>query len=174
MTRRRLLPGAVILTALAAIAPSAAGAADPAITPSLATPAAVETPVPVPSGRPIGLVPDGTYRLSHTKEGLVATGLTAADASNNAGTWTWRFTGDRGSWTLDHAHGGQGVCEGTFEIRSDRVRMTCGVDWVDWLEFRWTLVGDQLSVTVIDNETGTTYDVAAERAIFGGPWTKVE
>ena len=44
MTRRRLLPGAVILAALAAIAPAAAVAADPPITLRLATPENLDRP----------------------------------------------------------------------------------------------------------------------------------
>jgi TRAP-type C4-dicarboxylate transport system substrate-binding protein len=130
------------------------------------------TAAPAASGPPVGLVPDGTYKLSHTKQELVAAGLTAQDASNNAGDWTWRFDGTRGSWALDHPDGFHEAHDATYEVLGDRVRMNEGSG--GWHDFRWTLDGDQLRVTVLDNATGTAYDVAAEQAILGGPWTKVE
>ena len=81
------------------------------------------TAAPVEAGPPIGLVPDGTYKLSHTKEDLLAAGVNAMDASNNAGAFTWWFDGTTGSWTLDHPGGFHEVCTVSYELRGDRIRM---------------------------------------------------
>jgi TRAP-type C4-dicarboxylate transport system substrate-binding protein len=130
------------------------------------------TVAPASSGTLIDLVPDGTYKVSRTKEELLEAGVNQTDATNNAGDWTWRFDGDRGSWAVDHPSGFHEVCPVTYEVRGDRVRMNmeCG----GWYDFRWTLDGDQLSVTFVDGSVGTAYDVAATQAILGGTLTKVE
>jgi TRAP-type C4-dicarboxylate transport system substrate-binding protein len=146
------------------------GASPPAVTCALVQP----TAAPVASGPSIGLVPDGTYRATNTKADLLERGVNAIDSSNNAGDWTWLFDGDAGSWTLDHPDGFHEVCGVTYTNKGDRIRMDLVSGCDGWLDFRWALDGDQLSVTVVDTSVGTAYDVAATDGILRGPWTRVE
>jgi TRAP-type C4-dicarboxylate transport system substrate-binding protein len=133
-------------------------------------PAPQATAPPVASAGPIGLVPDGTYKQSVTKEQLIARGANETDATNNAGDWTWTFDGTHGSWVLDHPSGQHEVCDVTYAAVGDHVQMSMGCGGE--MDFRWTLDGDQLNVTIVG--PGTAYDVTANQAILGGPWTKVE
>jgi TRAP-type C4-dicarboxylate transport system substrate-binding protein len=135
-------------------------------------PAAVATAAPVTAGSPIGPVPNGTYVTVNTKEELATEGMNAMDASNNAGDWTWRVDGTSGTWEIDHPSGYHEVCAVTFEELGDRVRSE-GCE--EWMEFRWELDGDQLTVTVVAaGPQQTQYMSTAYQALFGGPWTKVE
>jgi TRAP-type C4-dicarboxylate transport system substrate-binding protein len=135
-------------------------------------PAALATTAPVDAGPAIGPVPDGTYVTVNTKEDLATEGMNAMDASNNAGDWTWRIDGATGTWEIDHPSGYHEVCSVTLEALGDRVRSE-GCD--EWMEFRWQLDGDQLTVTVVAaGPEQTQYMSTAYQALFGGPWTKVE
>jgi hypothetical protein len=138
-------------------------------------PVSQEGLVPVASQGPdIGLVPDGTYVLSHTKQELLDLGVNEIDAGNNAGDWTWRFAGDQGSWTLDHPNGYHEVCNVKYIDRGDHIRAEFIDGCPGWVDLRWALDGDQLRLTVINDAVGTAYEVAANNAILGGSWTKVE
>jgi TRAP-type C4-dicarboxylate transport system substrate-binding protein len=126
---------------------------------------------PIASGPDLGLVPDGTYKSSRTKAELLSQGVDVTTAANNAGDWTLVFNGTDGAYIVDHPSGYHEVCTSTYEDRGDRIRMNdCG----EWFDFRWTLNGDQLTLTIVDTVSGTPADVVATQAILGGPWTKVE
>src|SRR4029077_16424841 len=118
---------------------------------------------PIASGPDIGLVPDGSYRFSVTRQQLLDRGVTDPDASGNAGDWTFVFDGTDGAYIVDHPNGYHQVCKSTYEDRGDRIRMNdCG----DWIDFRWTLEGDQLTLEILDTIGGTPDDVAATQAII--------
>jgi TRAP-type C4-dicarboxylate transport system substrate-binding protein len=129
---------------------------------------------PVASGPPIGPIPDGTYRLTNTKEALLARGVNAMDSTNNAGEWTLRVGGLAGSWTLDHPDGFHEVCSVTYTNKGDHVRMDFVSGCDGWVDLRWTLDDDQLTLMVVGTNNETAYDVAATDGILRGPWTKVE
>ena len=131
---------------------------------------------PVEPGPATTLVPDGTYVHSVTKEDLSALGTGDTFAGNNAGQWTIVFTGETGQWTLKHPIGQVETCDLRFTLPGgDRVRMEnqgpCGPYWT---EFRWSLDGDQLKVTAVDEQAGTAIELLRTNAWLSGPWTKVE
>jgi TRAP-type C4-dicarboxylate transport system substrate-binding protein len=136
---------------------------------------ATATLTPVVPGPATTLVPDGVYRLERTKDELLAQGVTEVDAGNNAGTWTLRVAGGTGTWELDHANGsGKETCALTFTVRKDRVRLVCGDHPAEWMDFRWTLDGDRMTMAFVDSFDNLEYTQSANQAIIGGPWTKVE
>lgn len=136
---------------------------------------AVATQVPVEAGPPTTLVPEGVYRYGQTREQLLARGLNDINSGNNAGTWTLRLSGGTGTWELDHDNGsGKEVCNLTFKVLVDRVRLKCADHPDEFYDFRWTLSGDALTLHFVDTFTGLEYDRAGSEVIFGGPWTKVE
>jgi hypothetical protein len=161
-------------TAQAIDAITALKAATPRTPITACEPTRQPTAAPAESGPPTSLVPDGTYILVNTKPDLLAKGANAMDATNNEGTWTWRFDGDQGSWTIDHPDGFHEECIVTYTLMGDRVRMDMVEGCSDWVDFRWQLEGDQLIVRVVPWEGLSEYDAVALQAILGRPWTKVE
>ena len=136
---------------------------------------ATATLVPVEHGPKAAFIPDGVYRSTRTRQELLARGLNAFDAGNNSGTWTLRLTGGVGTWELDHDNGsGKEVCDLTFTLRDDRIRLKCADHPAEWFDFRWTLDDNELVIRFVDVFTGLEYDRAGSEVIFGGPWTKVE
>ena len=149
----------------------------PAPTPSHACRLSARRPtlVPVEHGPKAAFIPDGVYRSTRTRQELPARGLNAFDAGNNSGTWTLRLTGGVGTWELDHDNGsGKEVCDLTFTLRDDRIRLKCADHPAEWFDFRWTLDDNELVIRFVDVFTGLEYDRAGSEVIFGGPWTKVE
>src|SRR4029079_15978392 len=121
---------------------------------------AVEQPTiaPISSGADIGLVPTGTYKISKTKQELLDQGVGTVDAANNAGDWTWHFDGATGWWSIDHPNGYHEVCNTAYVDAGDRI--TVNMRGGGWFDFRWTLDGDQLAVTILNTSVGTPADVA--------------
>lgn len=135
---------------------------------------ATATIPPVEPGPPATFIPDGTYQQVLTKEDLVARGAGTSAAGNNAGTWTLELKGSQGSWTLRHPTGDLETCPLTQSIESDLLRLTFAQSCYSWIDFRWTLEGDQLALTSLDHASGLKVELVNDDAIFGGPWTKVE
>jgi hypothetical protein len=129
---------------------------------------------PVQPAPPIGLVPGGTYRGSHSKAQLLEAGLSEEDASINAADVTWRFNGSQGTLTRVHDETGYvETCDFTLEDLGDRVRLAyCKPGLGAWMDLRWHLDGDQLTLTVVAEDSN--HWVGQIQAIYGGTWTKVE
>lgn len=135
---------------------------------------ATATIPPVEPGPPATLIPDGTYRQVLTKADLVAGGAGTTFAGNNAGIWALELKGSQGSWTLQHPSGDTETCPLTQSIEDDLLRLTFATSCYGWIDFRWTLDGDQLSLTSLDHASGLKVELVNDDTIFGGPWTKVE
>ena len=115
------------------------------------------------------------YRLTQTRDELLARGLNEVDSGNNAGRWTIRLAGGTGTWELDHDNGsGKEECPLTLTLRTDRVRLVCLDHADEWYDLRWTLKGDKLTLEFVDVFDGLEYTRAGNEVILGGPWTKVE
>jgi TRAP-type C4-dicarboxylate transport system substrate-binding protein len=129
---------------------------------------------PVQPGPLMGLVPVGTYRGSHSKAQLLEAGLNEEDASINAADVTWRFNGSQGTLTRVHdVTGYVETCDFTLEDLGDRVRLAyCEPGLGAWMDLRWHLDGDQLTLTVVAEDSNHWVDQI--QAIYGGTWTKVE
>lgn len=164
---------ATAIKAIQALKPAtpAAGIAG-ACVPSIS---ATQPLTPVGPGPATTLIPDGVYRLERTKDELTGKGVTGVDAGNNAGTWTLTTSGGTGTWVQDHANGsGKETCALTFTVRTDRVRLVCADHPEEWMDLRWALEGDQLTMKVVDVFDGLEYNRSYNEAVLGGPWTKVE
>ena len=59
-------------------------------------------------------------------------------------------------------------------MREDRVRLVCADHPEEWLDLRWALDGDQLTIKFVDVFDGLEYNRSATESIIGGPLTKVE
>jgi TRAP-type C4-dicarboxylate transport system substrate-binding protein len=131
---------------------------------------------PVEPGPDTTLLPDGTYVHTRTKSQLVDLGTGELFAANNAGDWTFVISGDTGHWILKHPDGQVETCNVEFSlVDGDRIRMenqgSCGPYWT---EFRWSLEGDQLTITAVDEAAGTVIELLRSSSWLSGPWTKVE
>jgi TRAP-type C4-dicarboxylate transport system substrate-binding protein len=139
---------------------------------------------PVVPGPAIGPIPDGSYHLPPlTEEDLVAQGVDAANAHNNAGTWSMVVAGSSVATTLMQTSGKVITCFFTMTDKGDRIRIEENLDCragnaptpqFYWTDFRWNLDGDQLTMKAVDEWTGKLKEIVAYDAMWGGPWTKVE
>ena len=131
---------------------------------------------PVEPGPSTTLIPNGTYVHTRTKADIAATGAGSQFAANNAGDWTLVVSDDDSRWVLRHPQGQVETCHVTLAVKhKDRVRMTslgsCGPYWMD---LRWSLDGDTLTITAVDEQAGTAIELLRTNAAFGGEWTKIE
>ena len=121
------------------------------------------------------MVPDGTcMQPPMSMDDLLAKGLDERNARNNAGTWSMVVNGSTLVWTLKRSSGQVETCSNTLTnlggtgSAGRRTRSATG----PWVEFRWTLDGDQLTVATVNEATGSLSDCVAYNGITGGPWTK--
>ena len=134
---------------------------------------ATATIPPVEPGPPIGMIPDGTYQQPvQTMEDLIAKGVDANNARNNAGAHSLSVQGGTVRFNIRRTSGESDPCTGTQNDIGDRIRVDlCGAQPVD---VRWVLDGDQLTLLAVDDGSNLLSELVAYNAMWGGPWTKVE
>jgi TRAP-type C4-dicarboxylate transport system substrate-binding protein len=137
---------------------------------------ATATIPPVEPGPEIGPIADGTYQQPPmTMDDLLAKGVDATSARNNAGTWSMVVKGSTLTWTLKHPSGQVETCSNSLTNLGDRIRWTPNAECDGpWTEFRWTLDGDQLTLKHVNEATNRLSELVAYDGITGGPWTKTE
>jgi TRAP-type C4-dicarboxylate transport system substrate-binding protein len=118
---------------------------------------------------PVGnqTVLDGTWRFTPTEEDLLAAGLTASDARNNAGVWEVTLVDGTGTATLGSGH----TCTWTFAFAGDTVLFDlgpegpCGGGQSVYTAGTYTLDGDE--VTFAWTQPGDDYGLKLMNGIFG-------
>ncbi len=137
---------------------------------------------PQPSGDPaagfIGdrLPPNGTWRIQHTADELVAAGVRRTFASDNAGIWTLTF--EDAAWRLEHEVPSE-HCAGSSLVADDVIRLVTTGDHECTFDgdMRWRLdEANQLYLTwlvdpIAPNDAALLHD---DNAVVGGPWTPVQ
>ncbi len=144
---------------------------------------AAATIPPVEPGPEIGLIPDGTYQQPLlTTEDLLAKGLDERNARNNAGTNTLVVAGSTFTMTTKKESGQAGGCVFTMTDEGDRIRIAENLDCKAgnsptdeyWVDFRWTLDGDQLTLKAVDEWTNFMIELVTSTvsgAAHGPRWS---
>ncbi len=80
----------------------------------------------LPAPGRIGDLPPGRYRISFTTADLTGNGMTAFDAEQNAGVWTWTLGNGRWSYVLTAVGPTSELdnCEGWYDVRGSRAIFT--------------------------------------------------
>jgi TRAP-type C4-dicarboxylate transport system substrate-binding protein len=135
-------------------------------------------PMPDTSGFSGDLPPDGRYRVTADADELMAAGASPGYAADNAGTWTWTFTGNTWDQVGETNHG-PAQCSGTLTSDGASVRMettpggTCGLDY----EIVWRLDGDAFLYRLVDlvqPEEWTLQDWLNEQAWYRFPMQRLD
>jgi TRAP-type C4-dicarboxylate transport system substrate-binding protein len=114
-----------------------------------------------------GLPPNGTWQVTLTNEDVIKMGVSKAAAPDWSGVYSFTFQDGDFHWTWlgteGFAKGQTAVCDGTYEVVQDFVRMIsdssdCGNE-VD--DIQWRLDDDGLHFHVVEIQNGPTVEVTA-------------
>ena len=132
-----------------------------------------ETPPTNVDTTPATQPPAGTYRATITEEDLLARGLSATHAADNAGTVFLTF--EDGTLTM-HWDGDSldNDCHLPYELHENVVRVEFSSCWEETsIDLQWRPGADgDLDLTVVN--TDPTWDFADDASWFGRTWTRVE
>jgi TRAP-type C4-dicarboxylate transport system substrate-binding protein len=122
--------------------------------------------------------PQGSFRVEHTVESLMAQGIDEVNAHNHRGLWTMTF--EDGVLTATDTTAGF-TCYGSYPITDGRVSIEfdgTGAEECQAMALftaTWSFDGDELRFLDLTSEAGGSDDEALLEAIYSSqPWVKVD